>query len=64
MLYPTNAQIEAAGVGELLNWHRNLPLAQSDEQRAQLVRIGQRMSELRAADAGAFTAASKSIGWN
>lgn len=58
--YPTVAQVDAAGVFDLLRWTRSLP-SPDDEHRPILEQILTRLGEEREKDPGAYVAASKSL---
>jgi hypothetical protein len=58
--YPTVAQVDAAGVFDLLRWTRTLP-SPDDEHRPVLERILKRLGEEREKDNDAYVAASKRL---
>jgi hypothetical protein len=57
----TEAEIENAGIQQLLSWWRFSPVGSVDNSKMQ--RIGERIAELKEAEPGSFVAASKSLGW-
>lgn len=58
--FPTLQQVENADPYQLGRWHRFLPSAETDADRAIQTRIGQRFNKL-----GGFTPEiSKAIGWD
>lgn len=62
--FPTLAQVEAAGVEQVLRWNRFMPLPQSDDDIVVIVAVVDRLGKLREQNPAAFTAASKNIGWD
>lgn len=63
--WPTLGEVESStSVESVLSWNRFLPSPRNDQQVKIIDAVIAKLTTLRAADPGAFTAASKNLGWD
>lgn len=61
--YPSLESVESASSVQILRWHRFLPSPMTDQSIAVIDRIGERLSEFKAADPADMVKVSKFVGW-
>lgn len=61
--FPTKEQVDEGTVEEVIRWNRFLPAPRNEDELFIINRNFDRMGKLQIEDSGAFTAASKAVGW-